>query len=133
MASDRKAHNAEAAPAAVGPYSHAVSANGFLYASGQLGLAPDGSGLVQGGVEAQARQALENLASVAAAGGAALSDAVKVNVYLVDMADFQAVNGIYSEFFTGDEPPARAAVGVAQLPLGGLVEVDAVFALSQSR
>lgn len=130
MASSRKAHNSKSAPPAVGPYSHAVSANGFLYASGQLGLAPDGSGLVDGGVEAQARQALHNLAAVAEAGGAALADAVKVNVYLTDMGDFQTVNGVYSEFFTGDEPPARAAVGVAQLPLGGLVEVDAVFALS---
>ncbi len=129
MGTDRKAHNAEAAPPAVGPYSHAVSANGFLYASGQLGLDPDGSGLVEGGVEAQARQALNNLAAVAEAGGSSLNDAVKVNVYLTDMADFQTVNAIYSEFFTGDEPPARAAVGVAQLPLGGLVEVDAIFAL----
>jgi len=129
MGTDRKAHNAEAAPPAVGPYSHAVSANGFLYASGQLGLAPDGSGLVEGGVEAQARQALNNLAAVAEAGGSSLNGAVKVNVYLTDMADFQTVNAIYSEFFTGDEPPARAAVGVAQLPLGGLVEVDAIFAL----
>jgi 2-iminobutanoate/2-iminopropanoate deaminase len=129
MGTDRKAHNAEAAPPAVGPYSHAVSANGFLYASGQLGLASDGSGLVEGGVEAQARQALTNLAAVAEAGGSSLNDAVKVNVYLADMADFQAVNAVYSEFFTSDEPPARAAVGVAQLPLGGLVEVDAIFAL----
>ena len=129
MGTDREAHNAEAAPPAVGPYSHAVSANGFLYASGQLGLAPDGSGLVEGGVVAQARQALNNLAAVAEAGGSSLNDAVKVNVYLTDMADFQTVNAIYSEFFTGDEPPARAAVGVAQLPLGGLVEVDAIFAL----
>ena len=130
MSLERKAHNSDAAPPAVGPYSHAVSANGFLYASGQLGLAADGSGLVEGGVEAQARQALNNLAEVAKAGGATLADAVKVNVYLTDMADFQAVNSIYSEFFPGDEPPARAAIGVSQLPLGGLVEVDAVFVLA---
>ncbi len=130
MSHERKAHNSEAAPPAVGPYSHAVSANGFLYASGQLGLAVDGSGLVEGGIEAQARQALENLAAVARAGGASLADAVKINIYLTDMGDFQKVNSVYSEFFTGEEPPARAAVGVAQLPLGGLVEVDAVFALA---
>ena len=129
MASHRKAITAEDSPPAVGPYSHAVAANGFLYASGQLGLAPDGSGLVEGGVEAQARQALGNLKAVAAAGGAQLDDAVKVTVYLTDMADFAAVNAVYSEFFTSDQPPARAAVGVAQLPLGGLVEVEAVFAL----
>lgn len=129
MGTDRESHNAEAAPPAVGPYSHAVSANGFLYASGQLGLATDGSGLVDGGVEEQARQALKNLAAVAEAAGASLHDAVKVNVFLTDMGDFQAVNSVYSEFFVGDQPPARAAVGVAQLPLGGLVEVDAIFAL----
>jgi len=129
MTTDRQVHNSATAPPAVGPYSHAVSANGFLFASGQLGLAADGSGLVDGGVEEQARQALANLTSVAAAGGATLADAVKVNFYLTDMGDFQAVNAVYSEFFTGDQPPARAAVAVAALPLGGLVELDAVFAL----
>ena len=125
--SDRRTYNADSAPAAVGPYSHAASANGLVFASGQLGLDPLTTKLVDGGVEAQARQALTNLQAVAEAAGTSLSLAVKVNVYLVDMADFQAVNAIYTEFFSGDEPPARAAVGVAALPLGGLVEVDAVF------
>jgi 2-iminobutanoate/2-iminopropanoate deaminase len=109
MANDRETHHTASAPPAVGPYSHAVSANGFLFASGQLGLVPDGSGMVEGGVEAQARQALENLIAVAAAGGATLADAVKVSVYLTDMADFQTVNGVYSQYFTGEDPPARAA------------------------
>lgn len=131
MSQERKAHNAPDAPPAVGPYSHAVSANGFVFASGQLGLAPDGSGLVDGGVEAQARQALTNLAAVAQGAGCSLADAVKVNVYLTDMGDFGAINPIYAEFFNGDEPPARAAVAVAALPLGGVFEVDAVFAVPQ--
>lgn len=126
---DRRVHHSEAAPAAVGPYSHAASAAGLVFASGQLGLDPATGTLVEGGVESQARQALENLKAVAEAAGATLESAVKVNVYLTDMDDFKAVNAIYSEFFPGDEPPARAAVAVRALPLGGLVEVDAVLAL----
>jgi len=125
---ERRTHNSAQAPAAVGPYSHAVSANGLVFASGQLGLDPTTSKLVDGGVEAQARQALTNLRAVAEAAGTSLELAVKVNVYLTDMADFQAVNAIYTEFFPGDQPPARAAVAVAALPLGGVFEVDAVFA-----
>ncbi len=125
---ERRTHNSAQAPAAVGPYSHAVSANGLVFASGQLGLDPTTSKLVEGGVEAQARQALTNLRAVAEAAGTSLELAVKVNVYLTDMADFQAVNAIYTEFFPGDQPPARAAVAVAVLPLGGVFEVDAVFA-----
>ena len=126
--SERKVHHADSAPAAVGPYSHAASAAGLVFTSGQLGLDPATMKLVDGGVEAQARQALENLKAVALAAGTELAKAVKVNVYLVDMADFAAVNSIYSEFFPDNEPPARAAVGVAALPLGGVIEVDAVFA-----
>jgi len=120
-------HHSDSAPAAVGPYSHAASAAGLVFASGQLGLNPATMKLVDGGVEAQARQALENLNAVALAAGTELAKAVKVNVYLLDMADFAAVNSVYSEFFPGEEPPARAAVAVAALPLGGLIEVDAVF------
>lgn len=124
----RRVHQSDSAPAAVGPYSHAASAAGLVFASGQLGLDPATGQLVAGGVEAQAEQALANLRAVAEAAGTSLERAVKVNVYLVDMADFQAVNSVYSRFFEGDEPPARAAVAVAALPLGGLVAIDAVFA-----
>jgi 2-iminobutanoate/2-iminopropanoate deaminase len=126
---ERRTYNAEAAPAAVGPYSHAASANGFVFASGQLGIDPLTGKLVEGGVEAQARQALANLRAVAEAAGTSLELAVKVNVYLVDMADFQVVNAVYCEFFPGEQPPARAAAAVAALPLGGQVEVDAVLAI----
>lgn len=132
MSDARKALNAAGAPEAVGPYSHAVAANGFLFVSGQLGLLPDGSGLAAGGVVDEARQALANLATIASAGGASLDDAVKVTVYLADIADFKAVNEVYAEFFPGEDPPARAAVEVAALPLGGQVEVDAVFAIADS-
>ncbi|CAB4871313.1 MAG: RidA family protein [Actinobacteria bacterium] len=128
MSTERETFNAPDAPAAVGPYSHAASANGFVFASGQLGLSPDGSGLVPGGVEAQAVQALENLQAVARAAGCELADAVKVTVFLTDMGDFASVNTIYANYFTGDEPPARAAVEVSDLPLGGLIEFEAVFA-----
>lgn len=126
---ERRVHHSADAPAAVGPYSHAVAASGLVFGSGQIGLDPVTMTLVDGGVAAQARQALENLKSVAVAAGTELAKAVKVNVYLIDMADFATVNAIYSEFFTGDEPPARAAVAVAALPLGAAIEVDAVFAI----
>ncbi|MEI6446328.1 MAG: Rid family detoxifying hydrolase [Actinomycetes bacterium] len=128
MSGDRQTHHSPDAPAAVGPYSHAASAAGLVFASGQLGLDPASGQLVEGGVEAQARQALSNLKAVAEAAGTQLDRAVKVNVYLTDMGDFQAVNAIYAEFFPGEDPPARAAVAVKALPLGGLVEVDAILA-----
>jgi reactive intermediate/imine deaminase len=128
VSQERSVHNSDSAPAAVGPYSHAASAAGLVFASGQLGLDPSTGQLVEGGVEAQARQALANLKAVAEAAGTQLARAVKVNVYLIDMADFQAVNSVYSEFFPGEDPPARAAVAVKALPLGGLIEVDAILA-----
>ena len=128
MSADRQTHDSPDAPAAVGPYSHAASAAGLVFASGQLGLDPASAQMVEGGVEAQARQALTNLKAVAEAAGTQLERAVKVNVYLTDMGDFQAVNAVYSEFFPGENPPARAAVAVKALPLGGLVEVDAILA-----
>lgn len=125
----RSVHSAGSAPAAVGPYSHAVSSAGLVFASGQIGIDPDSGTLVSGGVEAEARQALVNLGAVAEAAGTSLERAVKVNVYLTSIDDFQAVNSVYAGFFAGDEPPARAAVAVAALPLGASIEVDAVFAL----
>ena len=132
MGSQKNAITSPDAPPAVGPYSHAVSVDGLLFASGQLGLEPDGSGLVDGGVVGEARQALTNLAAVAKAGGATLNDAVKVTVYLTDIGDFAKVNEVYAEFFPGDAPPARAAVEVSALPLGGQVEVEAIFAPGSS-
>jgi 2-iminobutanoate/2-iminopropanoate deaminase len=114
------------APAAVGPYSQAVigAAGRWVFTAGQLGIAPATGELVEG-VEAQARQALENLKAVLEAAGSSLGRVVKVTVFLQDMGAFQKVNAVYSEFFS-DEPPARSAVQVAALPLGGLVEMEAV-------
>ena len=113
------------APAAVGPYSQGIRAGHFIFTAGQLGMDPTTGKLVAGGVEAQARQALTNLQAVLEAAGTSLDRAVKVTVFLQDIEDFKAVNGVYAQFFTQD-PPARSAVQVAALPLGGLVEIEAI-------
>lgn len=112
------------APAAIGPYSHAVAAGNFLFTSGQLGIDP-ATGKLPEGVEAQAVQALENLKAVLAAGGMGLENVVKTTVFVKNMGDFKAVNTIYASYFTSD-CPARSCVEVAALPAGGLVEIEAV-------
>ncbi len=112
------------APAAIGPYSQAIKAGGFVFVSGQIPLTPEGV-LVEGSVEDQARQALQNLKAVLEAAGSGLDRVVQVTAYLTDIAAFQAFNRVYAEFF--QEPyPARAVVGVAELPKGAKVEVAAV-------
>ncbi len=115
---------AENAPAAVGPYCHAKLCGNTLYTSGQLGLVP-ATGQLPQGVEAQAAQALDNLQAVLAAAGMGLADVVKTTVFLADMNDFAAINGIYAQYFTG-EAPARSCVQVAALPKGALFEIEAV-------
>lgn len=120
----KKAINADKAPAAVGPYVHAVEAGGLIFTSGQLGLDPTSGALPQG-VGAQARQALENLGAVLEAAGSDFAHVVKTTVFLDDINDFTAVNEIYAEFFHG-EVPARSCVEVAKLPKGGLVEIEAI-------
>ncbi|MBN2231917.1 MAG: RidA family protein [Deltaproteobacteria bacterium] len=115
------------APQAVGPYSQAVWAHGFVFVSGQLGLDPESGRLVPGGVEAEARQALGNAGEILAAAGCGRDDVVKVTVLLRDMGDFAAVNAIYAEFFGGHRP-ARAAFAVAGLPLDGRIEVEMIAA-----
>ena len=112
------------APAAVGPYCHAKLAGNTLYTSGQLGLIPT-TGQLPEGVEAQARQALENLGAVLKAGGMDFCDVVKTTVFLANMGDFAAVNTIYAEYFPG-EAPARSCVQAAALPKGGLFEIEAI-------
>ena len=112
------------APAAVGPYCHAKLAGNTLYTSGQLGLDPATGELPQG-VEAQARQALENLMAVLEAGGMSLGNVVKTTVFLSDMGDFAAINAIYADYFVS-EAPARSCVQVAALPKGALFEIEAV-------
>ena len=112
------------APAAIGPYSQAVAAGGFLFASGQIPLAADGS-MVEGDAAAQARQVFSNITEVLAAGGARLSDVVKATVFLVDMADFGQVNSVYEQAFAGHRP-ARSTVAVAALPRGAQVEIEVI-------
>jgi 2-iminobutanoate/2-iminopropanoate deaminase len=116
------------APAAIGPYSHAVRAGGLLFCSGQIPLDPDTGELVGESPGDQAHRCLENLAAVCAAAGASLADAVRLTVYMTDLGAFNAVNDVYAGFFE-HEPPARVAIGVAALPKGAQVEIDAVVAL----
>ncbi len=116
------------APAAIGPYSQAVRAGNTVYLSGQIPLDPATGAIVDGGFEAQVRQAFRNLAAVAVAAGGSLADCVKLTLYLTDLERFPVANAIMQEFF-GDPYPARATVGVASLPKGALFEVEAVIVL----
>lgn len=116
----------EHAPAAVGPYSQAVEAGGTVYVSGQVPLVPATGQLVDGGIQAQAEQALRNVGAILEAAGLGYADVVKTTVLLADIADFAAVNEVYARFFTGPVLPARAAFQVAALPLGAGVEIEAV-------
>jgi 2-iminobutanoate/2-iminopropanoate deaminase len=116
------------APAAVGPYSHAVRSGGLLFCSGQIPLDPETGELAAGGAAPQARRCLDNLTLVCAAAGAQLADAARITVYMTDLGAFEEVNEAYATYFEG-EPPARVTVGVAALPRGAQVEIDAVVAL----
>lgn len=121
---------AEGAPAAIGPYSHAVVSNGLLFCSGQIPLDPQSGELIEGAAGDQARRCLDNLSAVCDAAGARLEDAVRLTVYLTDLAgDWQEVNEAYGSYFGDEGAPARVAIGVAALPKGASVEIDAVVAL----
>lgn len=122
----KKTINAPKAPAAVGPYVHAVEAGNMVFTSGQLGLIPE-TGLLPEGIEAQTHQALKNLGAVLEAAGLGYQDVVRTMVFLDNMDDFAVVNGIYAEYFKG-EAPARSCVEVARLPKGGLIEIEAIAA-----
>jgi len=121
--------NAKNAPAAVGPYVHAVKAGEFVFTSGQLGLDPVSGNLVEG-VEAQAQVALKNLGAVLEEAGLNYADVIKTTVFLADMNDFAAINAIYADYFKG-EAPARSCVQVAKLPKGGLIEIEAIAVKSK--
>jgi 2-iminobutanoate/2-iminopropanoate deaminase len=121
-------HQTEDAPAAIGPYSQAVSIDGWLHTSGQIALDPQTGAMVEGGFAAQSRQVLANLRAVLASAGCDFSSVVKANVYIVDMADFPVLNELYAEAM-GDHRPARSTVQVAALPKGALVEIDLVARL----
>lgn len=113
------------APRALGPYSVAVLAGDFLFASGQLGIDPETGQLAPGGIEAETRQALTNIKNILGGAGVSMGSVVKSTVFLRDMAEFARMNSIYAEFFTSDFP-ARSTVQVAALPLGAAVEIEVV-------
>ena len=115
----------ESAPAAIGPYSQAIRANGFVYVSGQIPIDPQTGEFVAGGVREQTEQVLKNLSAVLKAAGSGLEHVVKTTVFLADMKEFAAMNEVYAKFFTS-EPPARATVAAAGLPRDARVEIEAV-------
>ena len=117
--------SSESAPAAIGPYSQAIIAGGFLYSAGQIPMDPDTKQIVAGDIVPQTRRVLQNLEAVLAAAGATWKDVVKTTVFLQDMADFTRMNEVYSSVM-GDARPARSTVQVAGLPRGVLVEIDLV-------
>jgi 2-iminobutanoate/2-iminopropanoate deaminase len=128
MSHNREVVTALGAPAAIGPYSHAVRAGGLLFCSGQVALDPETGELVGDSVSDQTRRCLDNLTAVCSAAGASLADAVRLTIFLTDMASFAEVNEAYGSYFEAD-PPARVTVAVVGLPKGAQVEIDAVVAL----
>jgi len=121
----RRAVSTEGAPATVGPYSQGIVIDGLLFCAGQAALDPATGNLVEGGIEPETERVMANLTAVLDAAGATWDDVVKTTIFLVDMGDFATVNGIYGRF-VGDPPPARSTVGVAALPKGAHVEIEAV-------
>ena len=121
-----RAVRAPEAPAPVGPYSQAVVAGGFVFASGQIPLDPATGKLVSGEIEAQTERVLDNLRAVLEAAGSSLDRVVRSSVYLVDLAVFPRMNAVYARYFASDPKPARSTVQVAALPLGAQVEIDVI-------
>jgi 2-iminobutanoate/2-iminopropanoate deaminase len=126
--SHRQPVTAPDAPKPAGPYSHAVRSGGLLFCSGQVPIDPATGSLVEGSIGDQARQCLENLSTVCAQAGATLADAVRMSVYVTDISTFAQVNEVYGTYFESD-PPARTTIGVAALPGGAQIEMDAIVAL----
>jgi len=113
------------APKAIGPYEQAIKANGFIYTAGQIPIDPKTGNFVEGGIAVQTRQVLENLKAVLEAGESSLDRVVKATVFLKNMADFGAMNDVYTQYLGGAKP-ARSTVAVAELPRGALIEIDLV-------
>jgi 2-iminobutanoate/2-iminopropanoate deaminase len=124
----RQTLTAAGAPAAIGPYCHAVRAGELLFCSGQIPLDPTSGELVGDSAAEQALRCMENLQAVCDAAGTTLARAVRLTIYMTDLQAFAEVNEVYGSFFATD-PPARVTIGVAQLPKGALVEIDAIVAL----
>ena len=119
------------APAPVGPYTQAIVANGFVFASGQIPLDPGTGKLVEGEIEAQAERVLDNLRAVLEAAGSSLANVVRASVYLTDLSLFPRVNAVYARYFGAEPPPARSTLGVAALPLGAQIEIDVIATLGE--
>jgi 2-iminobutanoate/2-iminopropanoate deaminase len=124
----RQVVHTEGAPRAIGPYSQAIIANGFVFCSGQIALDPATGELIEGDVAAQTERAIQNLQAVLEAAGSSLAHVVKTTVFLQDMADFAAMNAVYAQFF-GESPPARSTVGNLALPRGARFEIEAIAVL----
>jgi 2-iminobutanoate/2-iminopropanoate deaminase len=125
MAEDKKVVSTNKAPAAIGPYSQAIVAGGFVFISGQIPLHPATGQIVDGGIESQTRQVLDNLAAILETTGATWDRVVRATIYLTDLADFAAVNQLYAERFSA-APPARSTLQVAALPRGSKIEIDLI-------
>ena len=113
------------APAAIGPYSQAVHVGDFVYTAGQIPLVPETGKLIEGGIEEQTRQVMQNLANILEAAGSSLAHIVKTTIFVTNLADFAAINKVYGSFFAS-APPVRSTVQVAALPLGANIEIEAV-------
>jgi reactive intermediate/imine deaminase len=124
----KKTIHTDSAPQAIGTYSQAVSHQGMVFISGQIPLIPETMEMISGDIEAQIRRVLENLSAICTAAGGSLDDIVKLTVFLTDMGNFPQVNAMMEEYFTAPFP-ARAAVGVSELPKGAEVEMDAILGL----
>jgi 2-iminobutanoate/2-iminopropanoate deaminase len=122
---ERRPIHSDSAPKAVGPYSQAIASGGFVFSSGQIPLDPETGKLVEGGIEAQTRRVMDNLAAVLGVAGSSLDRVVKTTIYLTNLADFSAVNAVYAGYFSA-APPARSTVQVAALPLGAAIEIDVI-------
>ncbi len=125
----RQSVSTDGAPEAIGPYSQGIRSGSLLFCSGQIPLDPSTGEIVKEEIDGQTRRCLQNLTAVCEAAGGSLADAVRCTVYLTDMGDFARVNEVYGSFFEGADPPARVAIGVASLPKGADVEIDAIIAL----
>jgi len=124
----KKIHHTDKAPAAIGPYSQAVSAGNLLFISGQLPIDPATGKLEQGDIAARTHRIIANIRAIAESAGAGLDQVVKTTIFLTDLADFQAMNAAYGEHF-GSDCPARSTVQVAALPLGSTIEIEAILSL----
>ncbi len=123
--SNRQVVSTDQAPAAVGPYSQGIIANGFVFTAGQGGVIPGTKTIVEGGVAAQTQQVFANIKAILEAAGSSLDKVVKTTVFLTDIKDFAEMNAVYATYFTG-EPPARSTVEVSNLPMGIAVEIETV-------